>query len=85
VTVTLSERLFGQEVGDEVEDRALPHDEALIDGLVADGLRQTRFADAGGPTKRTSVDWRTRWQAANQKRSLHEIDGLNRQSTASSS
>ncbi len=36
-----------QEVADHVEDRAVQHDEARLDGLVADGLGQMALADAG--------------------------------------
>lgn len=45
--VTLGERLLGEEVGDQVEDGAVAHDEALLDGLVADGLGEVGLADAG--------------------------------------
>ena len=40
------ERFVVQEVADHVEDRAVEHDEALLDRLVADGLDQKALARA---------------------------------------
>ena len=45
--VTLGEGLPREEVGDEVEDGPVAHDEALLDGLVADCLGEVGLADAG--------------------------------------
>ena len=46
--VTLRERVLGEEVAHQIEDRAVAHHEALLDRLVADGLGQVTFADTGG-------------------------------------
>lgn len=45
--VALRERVLGEEVSHEVEDRAVAHHEALLDRFVTDLLRQVSFADAG--------------------------------------
>jgi hypothetical protein len=46
--VALGERFFGEEIGDQIEDRPIAHEEALLDRFVADRLRQVGLADAGG-------------------------------------
>ena len=41
------ESLFTEEIGDEVEDGTVAHEEALLERFVADGLGQMCFPGAG--------------------------------------
>ena len=44
--IALLEGIVGQEVADQVKDRAVADDEALLDRLIPDGLGEHGFADA---------------------------------------
>ena len=74
-----------QEVADHVEDRAVQHDEAVLDRLVADRLDQEALARRpAGPSSSTSRASRTKRQVARSKTCFFLIDGLNDQSNLSS-
>ena len=45
--VAPGEGLLGEEVGDQIEDGTVAHDETLLDRFIADCLGQMCFADAG--------------------------------------
>ena len=45
--VTLLQRFLREEIGDDIKDGAVAHDEALLDGFIADGLGEVGFANAG--------------------------------------
>ena len=73
-----------QEVADHVEDRAVQHDEALLDGLVAEGLGQEALADARRPDQQHVAGLADEAAGGQVEDLLRLIDGLNDQSKSSS-
>ncbi len=72
--VLLAQVLVAQEVAGQIEDGAVQHQEAGLDGLMPDGLNQKRLADAGW-TQQQHIGFLADELAAGQVVDLLALDG----------